>query len=311
MLQNLERLRVFHHVYELGSLRDAARVLNVTQSAVSQQLAKLEAEIGSQLFVRLHKKLLATAASHALARSVGRFLREIEADVEAIRRGRDEPVGVLRVGAPAVFGAHWLPAQIAEFRRGCPGVRFEVTLGHPDQLLPQVENGQLDFAFTDVFEEPPRGGPLSFQNVLEEELILIASGRYHRSALGGNPSFEALCSARYVSYAPSAKEVRHWFRHHHRRDCPKLDLALSIESVPGVVAGVKAHLGLGVVPVGHVEPALREGRLLEIVGKARRIRNQIAIAQLVDKRPSAAERHFVRFVSSGQRSTDPRLDHIS
>src|SRR4051812_2493901 len=181
MVPNLERLRVFHHVYASGSLRDAAQALNVTQSAASQQLAKLEREIGSQLFVRRHKGLVATPASQALARTVELFLREVEGDVEAIRRGQEEPVGLLRVGAPAEFGAQQLPVQIAGFRRSCPGVRFEITLGQPDQLLPLVETGQLDCAFTDVFEPGQRRGALAFQTVLDEELILVASGRYSRN----------------------------------------------------------------------------------------------------------------------------------
>jgi len=299
MIPNLERLRVFHHVYATGSLRDAARALNVTQSALSQQLAKLEREIGSQLFVRRHKGLIATPASQALARTVELFLREVEGDVEALRRGQQEPVGLLRVGAPAEFGARQLPLQVAGFRRSCPGVRFEITLGHPDQLLPLVESGQLDLAFTDVFEQARQRGALAFHAVLDEELILVASGRYYRNVLEDDPGLERLRRARYVCYTPRAEAVRHWFRHHFRRECSVLDLVLSVESVPGVIAGVKADLGLGVVPVGHVEAELRAGRLVEIEGKGRRIANQIALVQLAEKRPGAAQRRFVRFVSDG------------
>jgi DNA-binding transcriptional LysR family regulator len=302
MLPNLERLRVFHHVYVTGSLRDAAQALNVTQSAASQQLAKLEREIGSQLFVRRHKGLVASPASQALARTVELFLREVEGDVEAIRRGQEEPMGLLRVGAPAEFGAQQLPAQIAGFRRSCPGVRFEITLGHPDQLLPRVESGQLDLAFSDVFQPGPQRGALTFQSVLDEELILVASGRYSRNALEGDHSFDRLQRARYVCYTPRAEAVRHWFRHHFRHEPGQLELVLSVESVRGVIASVKADLGLAVVPATQVESELRAGRLIEIQGKGRRILNQIALVQLADQRPGAAQRRFVRFVSRAEES---------
>jgi DNA-binding transcriptional LysR family regulator len=62
---------------------------------------------------------------------------------------------------------------------------------------------------------------------------------------------------------------------------------------------VKADLGLAVVPVAHVEAELRAGRLIEIAGKGRRILNRIALVQLADQRPGAAQRRFVRFVSGG------------
>lgn len=295
MLPNLQRLRVFHQVYESKSLRDAAKVLNVTQSAASQQLAKLESELGSQLFVRLHKQLVPTPAANVLALTVGRFLREVEGNLESIRRGRELPAGLLRVGAPTEFGSQRLVDQIATFRRNYPDVRFRVTLGHPDQLLPMVETGELDLAFTDVFERAPRGGGLALAPVMEEELILVASGRYHRS-LDERHAFEPLSRASFVCYSPRAEAVRHWFRHHFRREPGSLFIALSVQSVVAVVAGVKADLGLGVVPAAPIASELRTRRLVEISGRAPRIKNQIALARLEDKRPTAAEKLFVRFV---------------
>ena len=66
MLPDFNRLRVFFHVHQARSVGAAAAALHVTQSAVSQSLAKLEAELGAQLFVRRHRAIVATAAGEAL-----------------------------------------------------------------------------------------------------------------------------------------------------------------------------------------------------------------------------------------------------
>jgi len=66
MLQSIDRLKVFYHVFDKGSVISAAKSLNVSQSSVSQSLQKLESEIKSPLFTRLYKKLVPTAAGERL-----------------------------------------------------------------------------------------------------------------------------------------------------------------------------------------------------------------------------------------------------
>ena len=56
MLENLDRLKVFYHVFTQGSVVAAAEALHVSQSAVSQTIHKLEREVNSPLFIRLHKQ---------------------------------------------------------------------------------------------------------------------------------------------------------------------------------------------------------------------------------------------------------------
>ncbi len=299
MLQNLQRLQTFALVFELGSLRAAALRMHVTQSALSQQLAKLEAELGAQLFVRTHKRLVPTPDAERLAKTVRSFLRELDEDIEAINESKQVPSGWLRVGAPRQFGAERLPPLVAAFRRLHAGVRFEVTLGHPAELLPMVESGQLDVAFADVFDCPEPSSPspaLFLRPVLDEELLVVASGRYHRATLGGDHSFSRVSRASFVCYTTRGQALHHWFRHHFRKGCPSLDVVLSVHSVPGVVAAVKADLGLGLVPAGHVAAELLRGRLVEVGSATRRISNRISLVQLQDKRPSAAERAFAKFV---------------
>ena len=146
MLQNLERLKVFFHVFSENSVVAAAKALHVSQSAVSQTLQKLESEIKTPLFTRLHKRLVPTAAGERLFAVVQPFMAELGACLKTLELAKGQPFGELRFGAPVEFGKTYLPAIIADFREQYPDVTFYLKFGDAGTLLPMVEKGQIDFA---------------------------------------------------------------------------------------------------------------------------------------------------------------------
>ena len=117
------RLLVVHRtVVEEGSLTQAAAVLGYTVSAVSQQLAQLEAQAGSVLFEKAGRGVRPTAAGQLLAEHAGRVLHEIEEAENALADLRDGRVGRIRVVAFPSAGESLLPEAIATLREVMPGV---------------------------------------------------------------------------------------------------------------------------------------------------------------------------------------------
>lgn len=300
MLPDLNRLGVFRHVYAGSSVAAAARTLHVTQSAVSQHLKKLEAEVGTPLFSRVGKRLVPTRAGQRLYDVISPFVDELSTTLEHIEREREDPYGLLRIGAPVVFGTGILPEILAAFRREHSGVRFHLELGHPETLLQRLEQGQLDFAFADIFlkkgEFLREYAHLSIEPVMIEELVLVASKKYHRNHLGGDGSFQKLAKAEFVSYQQDASAVRAWFRHHFGKTRVPLTIVFSVESVQGVKAGVLCDMGLGVVPRHVVATEINQGRIVQIGTTRKEIVNRVSLVQLQDKVPGPAEKTFVSFV---------------
>lgn len=297
MLPDFNRLRVFFHVVKAGSVSAAAGELHVTQSAVSQSLSKLEAELGVQLFVRRPRRLSPTPAGTRLFGIVAPFVQTLADGVDEIHRAQHELAGVLRLGAPTEFGTHRLPPVLAAFGREHPGVRFELTLGHPSRLLPQLEEGRLELAFMDVFEAPGSGlrtSGLEVLEVLEEQLVLIASRDYEAEHLSGSRGLRRLEAASFVAYQPAAPSVRGWFRHHFGRVPQRLEIALAVESVQAVIAAVGHGMGLGVVPSHTVEAELAAGTLVAITTRRRAILSRVSLVRMLDKVPSRVEKAFVR-----------------
>ena len=301
MLPDFNRLRVFFHVHQARSVSAAAAALHVTQSAVSQSLAKLEDELGAQLFVRRHRAIVATEAGEALFSVVSPFVAALTGGIAQIRRDRRELVGALRIGAPAEFGAHRLPPALAAFSRAHPGVEFALRLGHPTELVPLLEEGRLDLAFVDLFDATGRMAGFTAEPVMDETLVLVGAPGYEREALAGARTFAALSAARFVDYHASAPAARGWFRHHFGRAPVRVALTLAVESVQAIVCAAEHGIGLGVVPAHSAADALHAGRLVSIATRRRPLANQISLLRLPGKVPSRLEREFVASVVAALR----------
>ncbi|MFI5618523.1 LysR substrate-binding domain-containing protein [Streptomyces sp. NPDC051567] len=143
---NLDRLRTLDALARHGSVSGAADGLHVTTSAVSQQMAKLEREIGQPLLARNGRGVRLTDAGRLLADHAARIISQVEhaqADVEA-QRGR--AVGELRVGAFPTAMRGLLPQALTALRADHPDLRVLVREKEPEESMAAVVRGDLDLA---------------------------------------------------------------------------------------------------------------------------------------------------------------------
>lgn len=149
---NSNRLQVFREVVERQSFSAAADALSYSQSAVSQAIAALEGEVGVGLIERRRGGVRPTAAGAALSAHVSGILagmERAEAELAAIAAGRG---GRLRTASFPSAGATLMPAAIAAFRASHPGVEISLAEGEPEQIVPRLRAGELDFVLLYEFE---------------------------------------------------------------------------------------------------------------------------------------------------------------
>ncbi len=247
------RLRVLHQVAASGSLSAAARALSFTPSAVSQQIATLEAEAGAALVERAGRGVRLTDAGRALvARSevILRELQQAEADVRAVL---DLQSGLIRVGAFPTAGTRLVPAAILRFTRRHPGVDVRLIESEPEQSLPQLRAGELDLAL--VFEcdlVPLALDPAVEQETLFREPMYMALPTTQASA---RPVVDLAALADISWIAASPGSAIHTFT---RRACQVAGFEPHIESVWNdfqvVQSLVAAGLGVAFIPGLAVSP---------------------------------------------------------
>jgi DNA-binding transcriptional LysR family regulator len=158
---SLSRLKVLCEVVSRGSFSAAAEALSYSQSAVSQSVARLEAETGATLVHRDRRGVRATAAGATLVAHAETIFASVEAaevelaSVLGVRSGR------LRVASFPSAGATLMPLAVARFRQSHPDVGLTLAEGEPEQMGPRLRAGEFDlallFEFPGVRERPDPG----------------------------------------------------------------------------------------------------------------------------------------------------------
>src|SRR5919202_1828149 len=171
----LRHLIALQAVAEERSFGRAAERLGYTQSAVSHQIAGLEAVVGQRLIERARgqRSVSLTEAGALLARHADAIvarLRAAQADYAAFAEGTP---GSLRVGIYQSVGAPILPTLLRQFAVSWPRVEVRLTESTSDgDLLSLVERGELDLTFT-IFPLPP--GPFEAVELLRDPYLLLVS----------------------------------------------------------------------------------------------------------------------------------------
>ncbi|SOD88328.1 LysR family transcriptional regulator [Streptomyces sp. Ag109_G2-15] len=152
---NLERLRTLDALARHGSVSAAADALHVTTSAVSQQLGKLEREIGQQLLAKNGRGVRLTDAGRLLSEHAARILSQVELAQSDLEAHRGQVVGELRLSAFPTAARGLFPTALAALRAQHPGLRVRSSELEPEQGIAGVVRGDLDLAVVlDWYNKP-------------------------------------------------------------------------------------------------------------------------------------------------------------
>lgn len=138
-MHSLSNIEAFVRTVEHGDFTRAARKLQVTASAVSRRIARLEDELGVVLFQRTTRTLRLTEDGRAFHERCQRILGELQDAKESLSHARHRPVGVLRVDATQVFGQLVLMPALPRFLSAHPGLEVQLTLR--DDVVDPVAEG--------------------------------------------------------------------------------------------------------------------------------------------------------------------------
>jgi len=227
-----ELLRAFVSVCETRGFTNAARALNRTQSAVSLQIKRLEAEVGERLFRRTSRQVAPTRAAEALlpyARRILHLQDEAAAAVGPAGRGRS-----LRLGITEEQALIYLPHIIPRFSEQFPGVQLNVVCDLSTGLLARMEDGELDVALT------IRHGPVGKGEVIgRERLAWVAHESFANDPAAALPLAVNPAGCIYRSYGLAAlSQVQRRWRIVYVSASPT-GINLALES--GMAATIKAQ----------------------------------------------------------------------
>lgn len=166
----LHQLRYFLAVVKAGNFSRAAESCHVAQPSLSQQILKLENELGERLFERKARRVLLTSAGELFRARAARVLDELHEARREVHDARGEPRGQVSLSALPTIAPYLVPKIIRGFARRCPAVATIVHEETTDRALRALENNEIDLALVSLPITSPR---VEVRPLFSEELLLV------------------------------------------------------------------------------------------------------------------------------------------
>jgi DNA-binding transcriptional LysR family regulator len=294
MLHNFDstKMRLLLIMAQTHGVTETANQLNITPSAVSQSIRQLEKELGTQLFIRIGKKLKPTPFTLDLCQIGTLFFDSL--DILLNSELKSDLGGKLRIGAPTEFGTNWLVPRIAEFVKLYPNIQIALTLQHTKQLLDRLLDYKLDLAFVDSGPYLDPYTQVSFKPIIEEELVLCCSKTFDQEHGSIKSELKSLATLPHIPSYEGKDAVFKWYLHHFGKK-PNYPYNLTADIAPAIKSAILSGLGLGVLPKQMIEQELRKKQVVLFKGKKAPLINRVLCSQLNEKIPSKLEKMFVQF----------------
>lgn len=175
MSVKLELYRVFKEVAEAGNITAAAQTLFISQSAVSQSIKQLEAELQTRLFARNSRGVTLTADGRMLYEYVRSAMGLLETGEEKLSQSRDLQMGHLTIGASDTVTSQFLLPYLDRFHRQYPAIHIQIISGRSHKVLGLLQSGKVDIAFAST---PQEAASLETFPCLTTHSIFVAGSEY-------------------------------------------------------------------------------------------------------------------------------------
>jgi LysR family transcriptional regulator, transcription activator of glutamate synthase operon len=287
----VHQLAYFESVSRHLHFTRAADELNVAQPSVSQQIRKLETELGTPLFHRMKRRVALTEAGQRFlphARAVLQQLEEARIEVQELTGLRK---GTLAVGAPPSVGTHLFPRALAAFSQRHPGIGLSFREGGSRTLVNLLEQGELDLA---AVIQPIRHPALETLPLLEEELMLAVPLGHPLADRPSRVPLNELGDEAFVMLREGAYDLRDQTLAACRKAGFEPRIVLDGCEMDSVLRFVAAGIGVAILPamvLSDVDPSTGP---VAVRLHGSRLSRSLVIARRRDRYFSAAAREFAR-----------------
>jgi len=151
----IRHIEIFHAIRTTGSVSRAARLLNISQSAVSKTLGHAELQLGFKLFERVKGRLKLTPEAQSLAPEIEKMMNQLEHIRSLASNIHQHPAGSLKLGCLPSLGLHLMPQAVSLIRQRYPDINIEITTGHESELIRKLRSREINIAFTFKPDEYP------------------------------------------------------------------------------------------------------------------------------------------------------------
>jgi DNA-binding transcriptional LysR family regulator len=255
----LDQLRIFVAVAERQHVTDAARALNLVQSAASHAIAALEARHETKLFNRVGRRVELTEAGRVLLAEARMILAQVDRAELALSEFGKLERGALLVQASQTIAGYWLPRHLVAFRRAYPRIDIRVAIANTAQVAEAVETGAAELGFVEGAVEIES---LESLTVARDQPVLVVGPEHpwaHRATLAPDD----LLDGDWVLREPGSGTRSEFERtiSEFGIDPRRLRIAMELPSNEAVRAAIEAGLGATAISASVAAASIETGLL--------------------------------------------------
>jgi LysR family transcriptional regulator for bpeEF and oprC len=260
-MDQLQGMRVFSQVAELGSFARAAEVMDMSRAMASSYVAQLEKHLGTRLLHRTTRKVTVSPEGAVYLERCRRILSEIQAADDEMRHARARPQGKLRVDVPIAFGRYLLMPALPTFTERYPEMALEVRFN--DRIV-DLAAEHIDVA---IRGGEVRSPDLIARRIATSRLVACAAPSY-LARYGAPRTIADLRNHRTIGYLRSdASRPSEWKFRHGKDGTQKIRLSFALSfntSDPMLMSAVE---GQGIIQTSDLllGRTVAEGRLVEVL----------------------------------------------
>jgi LysR family transcriptional regulator, nitrogen assimilation regulatory protein len=244
---DVRQLRYFVNIVEYGSLGKAAEMLYVAQPSLSQQMSKLESDLGVALLIRSPQGVKPTPSGEALYRHARTVLHQMEQLRQEVVEGIGAESGTVAIGLPTTMSAVLAMSILKRVRERFPGIRLQLIESMSGYLNELLANGRLDLAI--LFRESNTPG-ISAIPLFDEELYVMGE-------VDGLPERSRTCPLAALGGVPliapgESNGLRRLLERTFGREQVPLNIVADVDSLPTLLAVAKSGDAATILPASAV-----------------------------------------------------------
>ncbi len=286
---NIDVLRTFCNLVDTGSFSKAAEMNYISQSAVSQQLAKMERELSVQLISRGSGLVAPTESGKTFYGGARDIIRRYEQLIGEVRSAADAIRGVLRVGTIYSVGFYLLDPFVRKFMKSHSEVKLHMEYTQGSRIYAAVISGEMDLG---VVACPEKHRSIEMIPLADEELVVAFSPK-HRLFGKQTVSPADLCGEKFVAFRQDIPTRRHIDKFL-KKFGVEVDVVIEFDNIELIKRAISVEAGLSILPRDNVKREAGYGELAyaRIKDGGEWVR-PVGVIRRRGKTPSQAERMFL------------------
>jgi DNA-binding transcriptional LysR family regulator len=264
------QVNVLMALAESNTLSQAAEKLNVTQSAVSQNLKSLESKVGFPVVSRHGKKLVLTSGGKKLAKLGRAYFRRFDDLINEIQQDTKTIVGEISLGTMYGLGKSWIASRMIEFSSQFPDLRVQITMDFPETLLKKFDSGDLNCLILPTSLVPA----YSEHRILHNEYATLVFPDSADYKIDHNTSLKEIMNHPLIFFQHRDPLFYNWCKERFGQIPRNVQPRLVVNSFGQIMQAVHEGLGIAVIPTHVLRRSFFKDKIKNL-GKKHDIQSEI------------------------------------